>query len=138
MRFMDNEDGVSPAIGVTLMVAITVIIAAIVAAFLFGTGSELPEGRYVPVTGKQVDTKIIITYHGIQASTGLYRDDVAFINATVYAPDGSIGEQLSLADPETGDTLTTSSYAATPSPEHVICVAKFADGSELIILDKTI
>jgi flagellin-like protein len=138
MRFMDNEDGVSPVIGVILMVAITVILASIVAAFLFGSGSDLPEERYVPVTAKQVSDKIIITYHGIEASTGLYREDVAYINATVYAPDGSVGEQLSLADPETGDTLTTSSYAATPSPEHVICVAKFADGSELIILDKTI
>jgi len=34
--FLKNEDGVSPVIGVILMVAITVILAAVVAGFVFG------------------------------------------------------------------------------------------------------
>ncbi|WP_445474511.1 type IV pilin [Methanococcoides methylutens] len=33
-----NEDAVSPVIGVILMVAITVILAAVIAAFVFGMG----------------------------------------------------------------------------------------------------
>lgn len=33
-----NEEGVSPVIGVILMVAITVILAAVIAAFVFGMG----------------------------------------------------------------------------------------------------
>lgn len=33
MNFRENEDAVSPVIGVILMVAITVILAAVIAAF---------------------------------------------------------------------------------------------------------
>ena len=36
MRFRNNEEAVSPVIGVILMVAITVILAAVIAAFVFG------------------------------------------------------------------------------------------------------
>jgi flagellin-like protein len=38
MRFRKNEEAVSPVIGVILMVAITVILAAVIAAFVFGMG----------------------------------------------------------------------------------------------------
>ena len=36
MRLKNNEEAVSPVIGVILMVAITVILAAVIAAFVFG------------------------------------------------------------------------------------------------------
>jgi flagellin-like protein len=38
-----NEEGVSPVIGVILMVAITVILAAVIASFVFGMGGSLSE-----------------------------------------------------------------------------------------------
>ena len=38
--FRKNEDAVSPVIGVILMVAITVILAAVIAAFVFGLGGS--------------------------------------------------------------------------------------------------
>ncbi|MFW6128498.1 MAG: type IV pilin [Halobacteriota archaeon] len=41
-RFAD-EKAVSPVIGVILMVAITVILAAVIASFVFGLGSEAPK-----------------------------------------------------------------------------------------------
>jgi flagellin-like protein len=37
----DNKKGVSPVIGVILMVAITVILAAVIASFVFGMGSKV-------------------------------------------------------------------------------------------------
>ena len=43
-----NEDAISPVIGVILMVAITVILAAVIAAFVFGISGQMavksPEG----------------------------------------------------------------------------------------------
>ena len=36
-----KEDAVSPVIGVILMVAVTVILAAVIAAFVFGMGSNV-------------------------------------------------------------------------------------------------
>lgn len=38
--FRKDEDAVSPVIGVILMVAITVILAAVIAAFVFGLGGQ--------------------------------------------------------------------------------------------------
>lgn len=37
-QFLEEEEAVSPVIGVILMVAITVILAAVIAAFVFGMG----------------------------------------------------------------------------------------------------
>jgi flagellin-like protein len=44
-----NEEGVSPVIGVILMVAITVILAAVIAAFVFGMGppDSAPQVQFV-------------------------------------------------------------------------------------------
>ena len=42
-KFSKDEDAVSPVIGVILMVAITVILAAVIAAFVFGMGGSLTE-----------------------------------------------------------------------------------------------
>lgn len=39
MKSMKNDEAVSPVIGVILMVAITVILAAVIAAFVFGMGT---------------------------------------------------------------------------------------------------
>ncbi len=41
MNFRENEDAVSPVIGVILMVAITVILAAVIAAFVFGMAGNV-------------------------------------------------------------------------------------------------
>jgi flagellin-like protein len=40
MKIVKNEDAVSPVIGVILMVAITVILAAVIAAFVFNIGGS--------------------------------------------------------------------------------------------------
>lgn len=43
MKWFRDEKGVSPVIGVILMVAITVILAAVIASFVFGLGSKAPK-----------------------------------------------------------------------------------------------
>ncbi|MGA9140009.1 MAG: type IV pilin N-terminal domain-containing protein, partial [Methanocella sp.] len=44
--FKNNEEGVSAVIGVILMVAITVILAAVIAAFVFQLGNQLPQSSH--------------------------------------------------------------------------------------------
>ncbi len=63
--YKKNEDAVSPVIGVILMVAITVILAAVIAAFVFGLGGSqaaAPTASIVvansPDTANVVDLKI--------------------------------------------------------------------------------
>ncbi len=48
-----KEDAVSPVIGVILMVAVTVILAAVIAAFVFGMGSNVTKTKVVAVTASQ-------------------------------------------------------------------------------------
>ncbi len=51
-----NEDAVSPVIGVILMVAITVILAAVIAAFVFGMGpSEMAPQSSVRLSNVSTD-----------------------------------------------------------------------------------
>jgi flagellin-like protein len=42
-RLIQDDDGVSPVIGVILMVAITVILAAVIATFVLGLGEQLSD-----------------------------------------------------------------------------------------------
>ncbi len=42
-RFIDDDDAVSPVIGVILMVAITVILAAVIATFVLGLGEQISD-----------------------------------------------------------------------------------------------
>ena len=50
MAFNRNEEAVSPVIGVILMVAITVILAAVIAAFVFGMAGNIQKTRVVAAT----------------------------------------------------------------------------------------
>ena len=42
-RLLDDDDAVSPVIGVILMVAITVILAAVIATFVLGLGEQVSQ-----------------------------------------------------------------------------------------------
>jgi len=63
MKLMKNEDGVSPVIGVILMVAITVILAAVIAVFVFGLAGDLEGSAQKDVTIQTgVNDDGLITY----------------------------------------------------------------------------
>jgi flagellin-like protein len=62
-----NEDGVSPVIGVIVMVAITIILAAVIAAFVFGMAGNLQNTKKIAATAsKPSSNEIVITYDGGQ------------------------------------------------------------------------
>ena len=57
MKFTKNDEAVSPVIGVILMVAITVILAAVIAAFVFGMAGNISKTKVVAATAQQVNCK---------------------------------------------------------------------------------
>ena len=87
MQFRKNDEAVSPVIGVILMVAITVILAAVIAAFVFGMGT--------PTKAPQVQLKLTATsgtggYLKISHDGGdslILKDEKITIK---YAKDGSL------------------------------------------------
>jgi len=72
MKFTQNEDAVSPVIGVILMVAITVILAAVIAAFVFGMSGNIQRTHVVAVTVEKTGTDTIsVMNQGGQDQTSL-------------------------------------------------------------------
>ncbi len=58
-NFKKNDEAVSAVIGVILMVAITVILAAVIAAFVFQLGGNVPKSKQVGVEVKRTTTAVL-------------------------------------------------------------------------------
>ena len=141
MKRTKNDEAVSPVIGVILMVAITVILAAVVAAFVFGTVGDVKIKKQIAAAASQTvdilsgDYVTTVTYHG-----GKDFRDLSALEATITVPGGT---------PDSGFTWNYASMGTAPVPvgttgtiplgssgaDHVIVVATFVDGSKQLILD---
>jgi flagellin-like protein len=141
MALIKNDEAVSPVIGVILMVAITVILAAVIAAYVFGMPANVEKSKLVVVTTLVTrDGGIDITYQG-----GQDRDSLTAINIT--APNGSVWHTTdgkgSLADsgstyapPNVGSVMKLIPAADwPPGQKHIVVVGTFNDGSSHVILD---
>ena len=138
MAITRNEEAVSPVIGVILMVAITVILAAVIAAFVFGMAGNISKTKVVAATAQQPDSDTIVaTYQGGQdAGTCDYivwtvTDDTGTEHEdTMGEPGGSV---LTV-----GTSLTFTQPGLFAGRNHAVGVATFTDGSSQVILDNFI
>jgi flagellin-like protein len=124
-----NEKAVSEVISVILLVAITVIIAAVIAMYVFGMPANLTKTNIVSVTA-QLDTTgdILVTYHGGQ-------DDDSVSSLDITAPNGTVS---SYANPDVGAVMKLTPPSPTDWPthqKHIVVIATFSDGPNQIILD---
>lgn len=124
----EKEDGVSPVIGVILMVAITVILAAVIAAFVFGMAGSVTKTKVVAATAQQPDADtIVVTYQGGQDASSLDElevtvgDWVGYYNTTSPVPVGT-----TITCPGTGDK------------DHVVVIGTFSDNTKQVIMDNFI
>lgn len=109
MKFSKNEEAVSPVIGVILMVAITVILAAVIAAFVFGMGT--------PETTPQANLKI--------------KDAKSSTNNVTIEHKG--GDALKLSDVKVIVYNTTATKTTFDPLLDVTDATAFAPGSDLTI-----
>jgi flagellin-like protein len=150
MKFRENEEAVSPVIGVILMVAITVILAAVIAAFVFGMGSNIGTTKTVAVTASQQVNDIIVTYQGGPDANVVkhLRVEVTPSNGggvTTYYGANSAGTEISgsaIADVSAsveGKIPAGSNWKysgkGTSGKDHVVVAAHFSDGSDQVVLD---
>jgi flagellin-like protein len=122
MKFTKNDEAVSPVIGVILMVAITVILAAVIAAFVFGMAGNISKTKVVAATAQQQGTTIFVTYQGGQ--------DHSTLAGLTY----KIGTGAATAFPSTA-VGTTVTGVGTAGQDHVVITASFTDGSSQVVLD---
>jgi len=112
---LHDDDAVSPVIGVILMVAITVILAAVIASFVLGLGDQA--GQAAPTVSINCDLESgTITHEG--GDTIDYNNldiknpdvDISVVNTQISAGDtihsGTVNEgtQLIWEDPDGGST----------------------------------
>ena len=125
-----NENAVSPVIGVILMVAITVILAAIIASLVFGMASTVQKTKVVAASVSRVNaTHIVAIYHGGQ--------DASALNYITWTVNG--GSAIS-QDPPSGTVLNVGNTLTIPADlhSHIIGVGIFTDGSMQVIADVTV
>ena len=123
-KFSKDEEAVSPVIGVILMVAITVILAGVIAEFVFGMVGGLKKNYMVVATVSQSGANTVdFTYQG-----GPDHSLVAGLNYSVGSGNRT---PVSASKPGT----TWSSTDGTTGRDHVVVSAYFSDGSEQVILD---
>ena len=84
--FFDDDDAVSPVIGVILMVAVTVILAAVIAAFVLGFGES-----------DDVGPSVSFDYEYDGDETG------GDLTVKVQAGDSFVAERVSFAGSEIGE-----------------------------------
>jgi len=145
MKFRENEDAVSPVIGVILMVAITVILAAVIAAFVFGMTGSVQSTKTVAVTAAQSGTDIIVTYHGGADADTLYQLEVRVDSETKYCYyDDATDTDYTVTTTKTGTVLEEKlplgaiievEGKGTAQRDHVLVVGYFMDGTEQVLLD---
>ncbi|WP_462271820.1 type IV pilin [Methanohalophilus sp.] len=79
-----KDDAVSPVIGVILMVAITVILAAVIAAFVFGLGSPESAPQASLKMSSNVDGNITVAHQGGDV---IFNDTTELIVTNVSSSD---------------------------------------------------
>ena len=129
MKHTQNENAVSPVIGVILMVMITVILAATIAAFVFGMAGSMDNqnANIVQVSVHEDNGKIITMYRSSQ-------DDQSFKYATINITDdnGDFVMVDNLTGPVGNYVVAEGDFSGR---NHVVVVGHFTDGSAQVLLD---
>jgi flagellin-like protein len=128
MYRLKREDAVSPVIGVILMVAITVILAAVIAAFVFGMAGGVTKTKTVAATARQMSSDVVVTWQGGQDNA-----QVRGYNVTVTNSAGTTQKTHNNL-PIVGNS-TVFGGIGTTTQDHVVVSAAFMDGSQQVVLD---
>jgi flagellin-like protein len=150
-RTGQNEDAVSPVLGTLLMVAITIILAAVVAGFVFGMAGNIHGAKTVAVTVQQPESgKITVTYQGGQDSGSFdygkvvivpdsgtvtyYHAAEKYSNGTAIAAVSSPGTANDgILGSEVGSMVTA--VGAFNGRNNVKVIGVFTDSSQQVLLD---
>ena len=139
MKFTKNDEAVSPVLGVILMVAITVILAAVIAAFVFGMAGNISKTKVVAATAQQtMADHITLTYQGGQdAATcvGIHWTSDVTAPTGGYATDVWFGTSTGTTAITVGKT---GAIAGSSGKDHVVGTGYFADGSQQVIYDSSL
>ena len=151
-NFGNGEDAVSMVIDVIRMVAITVVLAAVIGAFVVGRWGDIEMRNVVLATASQLSSDtIVVTYYG-GPNHDLVESITVMVNGLQVDDDSDSGNASVITGVDPGYSLTISNTSdvdanngianlnngnltITSGRNHVIVAARFVDGAEWIILD---
>jgi flagellin-like protein len=133
-----HEEAVSEIIGVILIVAITVILAALVASLAFSMISDnLQKTKVVATSAARINSDILVTYQGGTNDPELSYISINAPDGKIYKTSGTSGDLIitgTTVKPNVGAIMILHNNA-TASKNHVIVVGHFSDNAEIILLD---
>jgi flagellin-like protein len=141
LALIKNDEAVSPVIGTVLMVAVTVILAAVIASFVFGSAGTVQKTKVVAATAQTITTgDIYIMYHGGQDTDKLMAINITAPNGSVWHTTDSAGtlanSGTTYAKPDVGAVMKLYPAADWPTGQkHIVVVGVFNDGTNQVILD---
>ena len=140
MAFTKNDDAVSPVIGVILMVAITVILAAVIAAFVFGMAGNISKTKIVEVTAQRTNsTAVFATYEGGQDAGSLGCINWTVNGASITTGAGASSGLMGTNPPTSALSVGTSStIMPVPAGAQVIAIGTFLDGTTQVIYQSSL
>jgi len=126
-----NESAVSEVIGVILIVALTVIMAAIIAAYAFGWIQTVPLSRTVVITADQPGATVMyLTYRGGP-------DHASLESLTIQWPDGTTRQTIT--GPKIGEVYNAINGAGakniTAGRDRIVVTGHFKGNVDQVVLD---
>lgn len=140
--FQDSERAVSPVIGVILMVAITVILAAVIGTFVLGLGDSLGDNQPTAQIGVDLEqnTSTPANYDLTIEHKGGDRIDSSTLDVIVTDEDGTeISDTNLFTDPFTVGNTQSATFTGEGSGNTTdIRVRVVHQPSDSILVDNTI
>jgi len=148
-----NESAVSETISTVLAVALTVILASLVAAYMFGMMPNIPISRTLAYSAAQPDADtIVITYHGGPDARSLnwatvevsppgggavtYWNSSPLVPAITVPPSDITDMNI---DNKVGSIMTvTKAGGGFINKDHVVVTGHFDNGQDQVVLDMLI
>jgi flagellin-like protein len=128
----DDDRGVSPVIGVILMVAITVILAAVIATFVLGLGEQVSStAPQVTVDWDQTDSDGTADTYNVTAT---HNGGATVENSSLQANGGTNGTVGTNTEISSGETLAT--WTNTAADETIRVVWESDGGSTTATLSE--
>jgi len=124
----NNDTAVSPILGTVLLVILTVVLFAAIAAMVLGMPNAIPQNHMLSFTAHQEGEWIYVTYMG-----GPSQLDVADPGITALVNEQPMSTPFS----KTGhiEVGTSAKTLGTLGKDHVVVTVVFKDARSLVMLD---
>ena len=131
-----NEEAVSEVISVILIIAVTLVLAAVIATLVFGVGSNVPKSKVVAVTltrndGPSATSTVTAIFNG-------GKDAASVTNISFQVSNVDKGGMCTSGTCTGIKVGCQTSFTPGVKPATVIVVGNFADGTKQVLLEKSI